>query len=99
MGRRLFVAVATVAVVTGFASRAFAQLPSNWNGWNAKAGWNGSVTESSHQDEGVGSLFMGFHPLGSGFLSAGGELRFGGEHDYGGVQKYLGAIQYNDVKT
>ena len=99
MRTRLFFAVATVALLTGFASRSFAQLPQDWNRWNAKAGWNGSVTESSHQDEGVGSLVMGFHAFGKGFLSAGGELRFGHEQDYGAVQKYLGAIQYNDPKS
>src|SRR4029450_5612466 len=99
MGRRMLIAVAVVAFVACGASKAWAQLPTGWNGWKAKAGWNGSVTESAHQDEGIFSLFMGFHEFGRGYFSAGGELRFGHESDYGGVQKYLGAFQYNDEKS
>ena len=99
MSRQVLMAVAVMAMVTASASRAYAQLPADWNGWKAKAGWNGSVTESSHQDEGIGSLFMGFYDFGHGYLSAGGELRFGHELDFGAVQKYLGAIQYNEVKA
>ena len=93
MGRRILVAVAMFAVVVGSASQASAQvaLP---GGWNAKLSWGGSVTESSHQDEGIFGMTMAFHPFMSGYLSAGGEVRIGYEWDYGGVQKYLGTIRY-----
>src|SRR5262245_46676182 len=99
MGRRMLIAVALMMMVTGGASKAWAQLPTDWNKWKLKAGWNGSFTESAHQDEGIFSLFMGFHPFGDGYLSAGAELRIGYEFDYGGIQKYLGAIQYNDESS
>ena len=98
MVRRMLIALAVVAFLVGGASKAYAQvkLPV---GWNAKVSWGGSVTESSHQDEGIFGMTMAFHPFMSGYLSAGGELRIGYEHDYGGVQKYLGTIRYqSDTK-
>jgi hypothetical protein len=80
------------------ASKAWAQLPAGYS-WSLKAGWNGSVTSSSHQDEGVFSGVRGFYDFRNGFFGAGGEVRFGHEMDFGGVQKYLGVFQYSDSKT
>lgn len=99
MGKRILIAVAAAAILAGSASTASAQLPPGWDGWKFKGGWNGSFTESAHQDEGAFSVFMGFHPFGKGYFSAGAELRIGYEFDFGGVQKYLGAVQYTDEST
>ena len=97
MVRRMLIACAVVAMLCGSASQAWAQgtVPP---GWTAQAGWNGSFTQSSHQDEGVFGLTMGFHPWHNGYFALGGQVRIGYEFDYGGVQKYLGTARYyNDV--
>jgi hypothetical protein len=67
-------------------------------GYDPRFGWNGSVTESAHQDDFFG-MSMGFHQTSKGYLSAGGEVRIGHEFDFGGVQKYLGFVRYTDEKS
>src|SRR5688572_1045748 len=95
MVRRMLFAVATFALIAGNASQAWAQvkLPP---GWDARVSWGGSISESSHQDEGIFGVTLAFRPFRTGYFSAGGEVRIGYEYDYGGVQKYLGTFRYTN---
>jgi len=96
MVRRMLFALTTLALVFGTASHAWAQLP---KGYDLRFGWNGSVTESAHQDDFFFGVSRGFHQTSKGYLSAGGEIRIGHEFDFGGVQKYLGFVRYTDEKS
>ena len=97
MVRRMLIGLAAFALVVGAASQASAQ---NWKvELPLHAGWNGSVTESSHQDEGVFGFVMNRGKLSKGSWGIGAEVRFGYEYDYSAEQKYLGLFRYENETT